>query len=90
MFQHGFNERARAILARAEAAADSEILRQRVGLLQVGVVYVEAVRLFMQMREGQTPPDLKRYAAVADELGALCQRLKIENLGFYDGSRTIA
>jgi len=89
MFQHGFNEKARAILARAEAAADSEGLRQRVGLLKVGVVYVEAARLFMQMREGQTPPDPKRHAAVADELGALCQTLKVESLGFYDGSRTI-
>jgi hypothetical protein len=89
MFRHGFCKRARALLTQAEAAAENETIRQQVGRLKVGVTYVEAVQLFMQMRDGHTPPDLQRYAEVAEDLGEQCNRLGIKSLGFYDGSSTI-
>ena len=90
MFEHGFVAKARAVLSRAEASSDNDATRRRVELLKTGVVYVEAAKLFMQMRDGQEPPDLRHYSAVADELDELCARLDIHNLGFYDGSRTIS
>ncbi len=89
MFRHGFGEQARAILARAETAADTESVRRQVGLLKLGVVYVEAAQMFMQMRDGQTPPDMERYDGIVSELDGLCQSLDVHDLGFYDGSRTI-
>lgn len=89
MFEHGFGEKARAILARAETAADDEPVRRRVGLLKLGVAYVEAARLYVQMRDGQEPPEPVHYTSVVDELDGLCARLGVTDLGFYDGSRTI-
>jgi hypothetical protein len=89
MFEHGFIEKARGILARAESTAEGEAVRRRVGFLKLGVVYVEAARLYLQMRDGKTPPDTKLYGAVADELDGLCRSLKAEQVAFYDGSRTV-
>jgi hypothetical protein len=89
MYQHGFIERARALLDHALGLAGDELTRKRVELLKLGVVYVEAVVLYMQMRDGETPPDVARYQAIADELGVVCERLGIHEVGFYDGSRTI-
>ena len=90
MYRHGFVAKARAILERAEAGADSEDVRKRVGLLKAGVVYVETVQLYMQMRDGEPPPDVARYAAAAEELGGLCTQLGINGAGFFDGTRTIS
>jgi hypothetical protein len=89
MYRHGFAEKARAILTRAEAAADSESIRRRIGKLKAGVVYVETVQLFMQMRDGETPPDVARYGAVITEFEELCAQLGIQGVGFFDGSRSI-
>lgn len=89
MYLHGFVEKAREVLDGALAAADNEALRKRVGLLKLGVVYVEALQLYIHMRDDAAPPDVKRYGAVVDELEALCEHLEIEGLGLYDGSRTI-
>ena len=90
MYRHDFVAKARAILARAEAAADSDDVRRRVELLKAGVVYVETVQLYAHMRDGTTPPDVARYTAVAEELNQLCDRLDIGHVGFFDGTRTIA
>lgn len=88
-YQHGFIAQARAILGRAAEAASDDVTRQRVARLLAGVVYVESVQLYLQMRDGETPPDVARYAAVNDELGQLCDQLKIGSVGFFDGSRSI-
>ena len=90
MYQHGFVETARAVLAEAAANAQTDAVRRRVELLTLGVVYVESAQLYMQMRDGETPPDVARYAAIADELEALCAQLDVDGVGFYDGSRTIS
>ena len=89
LYRHGFVEKARTILDRAAALAEDDTVRERVALLKVGVVYVDTVRLYMQMRDGDTPPDVSHYQAATDELQELCTRLDIRNVGFYDGSRTI-
>ncbi|MBT3381583.1 MAG: DUF4838 domain-containing protein [Lentisphaerae bacterium] len=89
MYRHGFTEKARAILERAESAAKSGAIRSRIGLLKAGVLYVESVQLYMQMRDGQAAPDTTHYAAVTNELGALCTQLGVEKVGFFDGTRTV-
>lgn len=89
MYRHGFVEKARTILNRAAELAEDDAVRERVELLRVGVVYVETVQLYMQMRDGETPPDVTHYSAVTDELQALCTQLGIHGLGFFDGTRTI-
>jgi len=89
MYRHGFVEKARVILDRAAELAEDDTIRERVALLKVGVVYVDTVQLYMQMRDGEVPPDVARYRAGTDELRALCTQLDIRNLGFFDGTRTI-
>jgi len=89
MLKHDFGPRAREILGRAFAAADTPEVARRVEQLLAGVVYAESVQLFMQMRDGDAPPDVERYEAVTDELADLCRRLAIKNVGFYDGKNTI-
>ncbi len=89
LYRHGFVEEARDILVRALNAAESDKIRKRVELLKVGVVYVEAVQLYMQMRVGETPPDIDRYDAVKAELALMCERLGIETVAFFDGVRRI-
>jgi hypothetical protein len=90
LYRHGFVDEAREILSRAAAAAENDEIRRRVGLLYAGVAYVETVQLYMQMRDGDTPPDVNRYTKAAEEFGALCSRLGLENVGFFDGTRTVA
>ncbi len=90
IYRHGFVRQAREILDRALQTAETEVIRERVNRLKVGVVWVEAVQLFMQMRDGETPPPADRYALVREELAALLQRLSIESVGFYDGTRSIS
>lgn len=82
MFRHGFGEKARDILERALAAADSGLIRQRIELHKLGVVYVEAAQLFVQMRKGENPPESKHYLAITDELDGLCRRLNVEKVNF--------
>lgn len=89
MYQHGFAETAREILARAMQTADTDEVRQRVARLLVGVVYVESVQLYMQMRDGDTPPEVTRYKAIADELETRCGELGVDKVGFYDGARSV-
>ncbi len=89
MYRHGFVDEARAILARAAQAAESDAVRERVRRLKAGVVYIEALQLFMQMRDGDTPPDADRYSRVRRELASMCGSLDIDSVGFYDGTRSI-
>lgn len=89
MYHHGFAEKAREILGRATMAADADEVRERVARLLVGVVYVESVQLYTQMRDGDTPPDTARYNAIAEELASMCQDLKVERVGFFDGARSV-
>ncbi len=88
MYRHGFIEKARRILGRALNAAENNRIRKRVELLRAGVVYVDAVQLYMQMCSGKSP-DAEHYADVARELVQLCDRLDIQNVGFYDGEKTL-
>ena len=91
MFQHGFVEKARAILDRGlERVGDDEQVRRRVERLKLGVVSVEATQMFMQMRDGAEPPDLARYETVRLELSDLCKRLGVKVVGFFDDSQYIA
>ena len=90
MFRDGFVEKARAILDRGlEMAGADEQVRRRLEELKLGVVYVDAAKLFMQMRNDKEPPDAARYETVRLELADLLNRLGVEKLGFYEGSRTI-
>ncbi|MBT7304167.1 MAG: DUF4838 domain-containing protein, partial [Victivallales bacterium] len=89
MYRHGFIKKARAILDRAAAATDDGEIKQRIAMLKVGVVYVESVQLYTQMRDGEKPPNIPRYAAVIEELETACQELDIKGVGFFDGTRTI-
>lgn len=90
MYRHGFVDKARAILERAAGAADTPDLRRRIEVLKAGVVYIETVQLYLQMRDGDTPPDAARYTAAGEELRDLCTRLDLRNVGFFDGTRTVA
>ena len=90
MYSHDFVQKARDVLDRALDLADNDDIRRRVELLKVGVVYVESVQLYMQMRDGMAPPQVQRYAAIIDELSAMLKRLDLSSVGFYDGSRTIS
>ena len=100
MFRHGFIEEAREILNRGTARAEDEDVRWRVKLLKFGVVYVDAAKLFVQMRDGETPPDAERYEAVLQEFVAMAEELEVEDMpgrfykgtskvNFYDGDRNI-
>lgn len=100
MFRHGFVAKAREILDRGIAAAESEDVRERVKLLKFGVVYVEAAKLFVQMRDGETAPDGKRYEAVMQEFAGMADELEVaemrgrfypgsSSVNFYDGDRNI-
>jgi hypothetical protein len=87
MFQHGFIQKARAILDRALDKAENDDIRRRVKELQLGVVFVEYIQLYSQMHSGLTPPDQKHYIAVAKEFRQLVDELKAGPVNFYDGSR---
>ena len=89
MLQHDFGPRAREILGRAAAAADTPEITRRVERLLAGVVYAESVQVFMAMRDSPEPPDRDRYRAVTAELADLCERLEIRNVDFHDGKKTI-
>lgn len=89
MLCHDFGPRAREILGRAAAAADTPEITRRVERLLAGVGYAESVQLFMAMRDSPASPDRDRYRAVAAELTDLCERLEIKDVQIYDGEKTI-
>ena len=73
MFRHGFGEQARAILARAETAADTESVRRQVGLLKLGVVYVACHRDRMGVRRRiGSHPAIGRRCCVRKDPRPLC------------------
>lgn len=99
IFRHGFVEKARELLDRALAKADNDTLRHRVGLLKFGVVFVEASQLYVQMRDGESRPDLSHYDTVRDELMTLGKELNVgtvrlsggaKGIDFYDRVRRIS
>jgi hypothetical protein len=89
MYRHGFADKAREILGRAAKTSQTDEERTRVARLLIGVPYVESVQLYMQMRDGDTPPDVARYKAIAEELETMCGRLGVDKVGFYDGALSV-
>jgi hypothetical protein len=86
MYRHDFIPKAYAILERALAKAKSDDVRRRVERIKIEVVYVDCVQLYMQMRDGRTPPDNTRYTTAMKELKRLGDELKEKTVKFYDGT----
>ncbi len=89
MFSHDFLAEAREMLNRGISLAKTDEVRDRVKALLLGVVYVEAAQLYMEMRDGAVPPDEDRYERVCRELEVLCGELNVQTLNFYDGSTRV-